>query len=356
MPDRPGQSRALIATLLGDDPIAAEGAAARLVILGRPAVRNLVLALHDAPAAHVVRLLGVLERLGDPLAQHALIGALADRREDVAAAAAGALGVLLASDRTTVATAALDHLTAVTLDTARPRALRLAALEALGSHDPDVVAPVRAQLLSDADEAIRAAARGTDRVSAPEDVRTHPVGPLSPAAIVEAAASGTLPADAELLRQALSAPVEFPLPDLHRVVQHLVAAERAHPEMASGWRMARAAAHQALAGRHSRLAVYDLRETIVKLGAATPVGFLSALHAVGDTASLDAIVDAWSASDDGWFKGQLSGAFAAIVQREGLTRRHGAIRKLSHRAPAMVQALWPRDGQPLQARRSVGGQ
>ncbi len=303
-----------------------------------------MLALDTAPTSHAVRVLGVLERIGDPLAQPALLQALADSRDEVAVAAAAALGVLLTSDRTTAATAALDHLTAAALAFSRPRAVRLAALEAMTASGLEIVASVRAQLLSDGDEAVRAAAQAPPGgLEAPDaDMGPPDAGHPSPDAIVQAAAAGTLPLEAETLRQALSASAAVALSDLHRVVQCLVAHERAHPEEAAAWRVARAAAHQALAARHSRLAVYDLRDTIVQAGAATPVGFLSALQVVGDAASLDAIVEAWTATDDSWFKGQLSAVFAAIVQREGLTRRHGVMRRLAQRMPGAVHALWPK--------------
>ena len=344
MPERPGQSRALIATLLDDDPVAAEAAAARLAILGRPSVRNLLLALPGASTVQAVRVLGVLERLGDPLALSALADAVADARDEVAEAGVVALAVLLTAPRSTVAATALDHVTAAALDTSRARQVRLAALRALVALDLDIVAPLRAQLLTDADVEVRAAAEAVPGSAANEDA--SPTGPSSaassPVAVVLAAAGGTFPNDPDDLRMALvSAGEEVALADLHRVIQRLREVERHSPEEGE-WRAARATAHQALATRGSRLAVYDLRETVQALGVATPVGVLSALQAVGDTASLDAVVEAWVASDDPWFRGQLAATFAAIVQREGLTRRHGAVRKLTQRAPNAIDALWPK--------------
>lgn len=342
MPERPGQSRALIATLLGDDPVAAEAAAARLAILGRPSVRNLLLALPGASTVQAVRVLGVLERLGDPLAVSALADAVADARDDVAEAGVAALSVLLTAPRSTVAATALDHVTEAALDTSRARAVRLAALRALVALDLDIVASLRAQLLTDADVEVRAAAEAASALAADEDALPSPSGVASAADVVLAAAGGTFPTDPADLRQALaSAGEDVAVADLHRVIQRLREVERHSPE-ADEWRAARAAAHQALAARGSRLAVYDLRETVHALGVATPVGVLSALQAVGDTASLDAVVEAWTASDDPWFLGQLAATFAAIVQREGLTRRHGAVRKLTQRTPDAVEALWPK--------------
>jgi hypothetical protein len=107
------------------------------------------------------------------------------------------------------------------------------------------------------------------------------------------------------------------------------------------WRTVRASVHQALAARNSRLAVYDLRETIERLGAATPVGILSALQHVGDLPALESLADAWARDADEWFRTQLATAFAAIVTREGVTRRHAVIRKIAQRAPDALAALWP---------------
>lgn len=340
VPEQPGQSRALIATLLADDPIEAEAAAARLAILGRASVRNLLRALPDAQPAHAVRLLGVLERIADPLALPALVTTVMDVRVEVAQAAVAALAPLLVSPRVPIATAALDRLTALTLDATRPAAVRVAALDALATLDLEAVALVRAQLLADPDADVRAAARG----EAPRDDAPSPrsTAATAPETMAEAVA-GRLPADPDALRRALAAAEDVSPGDLLKLVQRLREEERRTTDV-SGWRTARAAVHQALAARGSRLAVYDLRETLAELGPATPVGILSALRVVGDVAALDVIVDRWEPAGDEWFTGHLADAFAAIVRRDGLTRRHGVIRKLAQRAPAAVQALWPTAG------------
>jgi hypothetical protein len=241
-----------------------------------------------------------------------------------------------------VAATALDHITAAALDSTRGRRVRLAALRALIALDLDVVAPLRAQLLADPDDEVRAAAESAPSIAPERAARPAAPADASPADLVLAAATGTFPAEPEVLRQALArVGDDIAAVDLHRVVQALREMERLSPA-GEAWRAARAAAHQALAVRGSRLAVYDLRETVQALGAATPVGVLSALQAVGDAASLDAVVEAWVASDDHWFRSQLAATFAVIVRREGLTRRHGAVRKLTQRAPDAVDALWPK--------------
>ena len=76
--------------------------------------------------------------------------------------------------------------------------------------------------------------------------------------------------------------------------------------------------------RGSRLAVYDLRESVEALGSQTPVGMLSALQQVGDVSVLDAVADAWAGSTNAWFRGQLVTIFREIVAREKITKRHAA--------------------------------
>jgi len=349
-PARPGESRLLVASLLGDDPVAADAAAARLAILGRPAVRPLVAALDGAPPAHAVRVLGVLEHLADPLAMPALARAAASDDAATAEAAVGALAPLLQARRGNVAATALDHLTAATLDRGRPRPIRLAALRALSAVDLEAVALVRAQLLSDPDEAIREAAGGS-AATAPPPEADRPASVATgarasapsevPAALVGEAAAGRLPEDPECLRTALARAEDVSLGDLHRLVEVLRGVERAtRDDRAAGWLACRAAAHQALAARGSRLAGYDLRDTLVALGPNTPVGMLSALRDVGDAAALEAIAEAWTQHEDGWLRHQLAAVWAAIVQREGLTRRHGVVRRAAQRWPAAVTALW----------------
>ncbi len=352
-PARPGEARLLVAELLGDDGVASETAAARLAILGRPSVRPLLHALETAGPAHAVRVLGVLERLADPLTLPAVTAAAGSTSPEVAEAAVWALSALLQAPKAAVSTAALDHLTATALDAERPRPVRLAALQALSSLDLEAVALVRAQLLSDADEEVRRAAGGTARDENDGDAgeagaaqNEHadervPAARESHADVIHAAVAGTLPRDPEVLRVALGHADAVSVTDLHRLVVALRDAERhASATQAAGWLTCRAAAHQALADRDSRVAVYDLRDTLEALGPRAPVGILSALRDVGDAASLDVIVEAWSAHEDAWFRSQLASAFAAIVAREGLTRRHAVLRRASQRQPAALAALW----------------
>jgi hypothetical protein len=106
------------------------------------------------------------------------------------------------------------------------------------------------------------------------------------------------------------------------------------------WRVVRATTHLALATRGSRLAVYDLRESVEALGSQTPVGMLSALQQVGDVSVLEALADAHAGTTNAWFRGQLVTIFREIVAREKLTKRHAAMKKIAARLPESITELW----------------
>ena len=102
---------------------------------------------------------------------------------------------------------------------------------------------------------------------------------------------------------------------------------------------ARAAAHVALASRGSRLALYDLRESLESADAPLPVEFLAALSLVGDASCLEAIAAAYARpaasgrGRDDWWRQHLADAFRAIVAREAITRRHAVMKKIEKRWP-----------------------
>lgn len=339
MPSRPRQSRALLDDLIASsDPVAIEAATARLAIAGTPAVRHVLRMIEEAEPRHLPRLIAVLERVGDATTLPILQPLLSHGDPDVAHAAVDAVGVLLDAERAAIASSALDALTTVLLDRARPDAVRLRALDAIDhSLERDVVAPLRAQLLQDPSEAVRRAAAGQESPLLP------PV--LAPdASLLLAAANGELPDEAEPLRQATTTHGDrVPLTALQRLIQRVRAREETEDERSrrDAWRVVRATAHLALATRGSRLAVYDLRETLVRLGSETPVGMLSALQQVGDASVLDAIAEAYGRTDDAWFRGQLVMIFHAVVARDGVTRRHAVVKKVAARAPEALAALWP---------------
>ena len=346
MPARPGQSKVLLDELLAsDDPVAVEAAIARLAIIGRPALRQLLQRIGDADVPHQPRLLRVLERMGDPGALPTIRPLMAHGAADVASAAVDAMGALLDAREAAIAAAALDALTATLLDTSRADAVRLRAFEAIagatdrsGTYEADVVAPLRATLRRDSSAAVRKAMSDDDVDGAETAAASEPAGE----ARLEAFATGALTIDPEDLRRVIgSHGGAVPLTMLHRIIERVRAHEASvAPGQVEAWRVARATAHLGLAARGSRLAIYDLRETLEALGAQTPVGMLSALQQVGDSSVLDVVADAWQATSDAWFRGQLVTIFRAVVERERMTRRHAAVKKLAARAPDALAALW----------------
>jgi hypothetical protein len=346
VPSRPGQSKALLDELLAShDSVAVEAAIARLAIIGRPALRHVLARVGQSDVAHQPRLLRVLERIGDPSALSTIRPLMQHTAQDVALAAIDAMGALLDARDGAVASAALDALTATLLDAARDEAVRLRAFETIAgapgrtpTYEAEVIAPLREQLSRDRSAIIREAVGVGPSSGAPAGEINGPSGEAQ----LENMAAGDLPADPEVLRLLLGAHgASVPLTMLHRVIERVRAHESTvAPADAEAWRVVRATAHLALAARGSRLAVYDLREALAVLEAQTPVGMLSALQQVGDASVLDVLADAWQGSTDTWFRGQLVTIFRAVVERERITKRHAAVKKLAARAPDTLAALW----------------
>ena len=106
------------------------------------------------------------------------------------------------------------------------------------------------------------------------------------------------------------------------------------------WRAARGALHQALALRGSRLAIYDLRETLDETREPLPVSFLAALHVVGDESCVEPLARAFARTpDDPRWRHQLGAAFRAIASREKVTRRHAAFKRIAARWPEAAREL-----------------
>jgi HEAT repeat protein len=322
---------ALVAGLSADCCSAREAAVARLTVIGARAVERLVeVASSDAPALARAAAFRALEAIGDRRGFDAALRSLDDTDPSIAAAAASAVRPFL---RGAAGAIGLDRLAALALDAARDAPGRLAAMQALADLDSAALAPLWTTLRDDKDASVRAYAR--------ERAAKRPAVRADPAALLEAAADGLLPEDAGALRQALAhVPDPVAVTTLLRLVQRI----RERESLETGprrdeWTMARAAAHAALAARGSRLALYDLRESLEATTAPLPVEFLAALSAIGDASCLESIAAAnarWSASghaERDWWRRHLIEAFRAIVSRERLTRRHAVMKKIEKRWP-----------------------
>lgn len=316
------QIDSLIADLAGGSTITREAAIARLTVMGARAVQRLVaLAASASPSAARTAAFRTLEGIADPRALEPALQAIADADPAVVTAAIGAARIFMRSAR---GAAAVDRLTAVTLDRRRTEAVRLAALRALRDLDAATIAPLLASLADDPNEAVRTAAATT-----PARGRTG----ADPLDLLATAAQEGLPDDPGTLRTAIvHAGGAAPLPHLLQIVERV--REREASESASrrgDWATTRAAAHVALAMRGSRIAVYDLRESIERARAPLPVEFLTALSLIGDASCLEAIAGAHAKARDAWWRDRLADVFTTIASREKITRRHAVMKKIARR-------------------------
>jgi len=344
------QIETLVRDLSSPDAVARDAAVARLTVIGSRAVERL-LAVADSNAETIARAAAwrTLEAIGDPRALDPALRALAGSSTDPAIGAAAA-GVTRAFMRGPRGAAVVDRVTTVVLDRARPDIVRLAALRALRELEPATIAPVLAALAGDASAEIRAEAATAARETGSKQRQTRkkerepfPGSPKrpwreggrraapDPTAVIADAAERALPDDPNALRAALGqAGDASPLTLLLRIVERVREREGAEPAARRDeWRLARAAAHQALAVRGSRLALYDLRETLETAKGRLPVEFLAPLALIGDASCLEAIAAAHAAARDAWWRQHLADAFYTIVARERLTSRSAVMRRVA---------------------------
>ena len=327
----------LIADLAGGRAAAREAALARLTLVGPRAVERLatLATSPDAAAASRGAALRALEAISDPRALKPALEILSDRAIDpsIAVAAAAVARVFLTGKQ---GAAAVDRLTSTAIDRARPESVRVAALRALRDLEPKTIAPLLASLAADPSAAIRAeAAPKQKRARAPAQ---DPLA-LVNSAVTQGVADENL--DAAAVGRALTeAGDAVPLPDLHRLIERVREALEPDSRQAE-WTAVRAAAHVALANRGSRLALYDLRESL-NSGVRLPDEFVAALAMVGDASCLEAIASAHAKTKHAAWRGQLAHAFRAIVARERLTRRHAVVKRIARRFARTLEELWPR--------------
>jgi hypothetical protein len=341
----------LLRDLQSGDDVSREAAVARLSVIGTRAVEGLVAvaASGPAPAARAAALTA-LEAIGDPRAIEPAFDLLLGGDAALAAPAAGVLRVALDTAR---GDEVLDRLTAVALDAARATHARLAALSALKALPSRTAEPIWRKLQDDPDAAVRAAVG-----------QTSPETEMAPPAALQAASEGRLPDDPDTLRRWITAgATEVTLSVLHRLVESARRREdeTTDPVRRTAWMTARAAAHLALADRGSRVALYDLRETI-ESGAPAPVEMLKALESIGDRSCLEAIAAAFArlsgdrpgkgpaasagagsaGAESAWWRQHLATAFRAIAAREKLTERHAVVRQIRARWPeAAIDLIGP---------------
>jgi hypothetical protein len=279
---------------------------ARLRVLGARALPRLVALIRtESDAAVRAAALSALEGLDDSRAADAALACLADD-DAVAVAAIGVLRGWLTGDH---GLPALDAVTGLALTRTRSAAVRLAALDALSDLPRDLVAPVLEQ---DGGEAEGGLPEGSPHVRDLDD----------PLAVREwVAAHGG--------RAALST--------LHDLVVRCREREKAEPSarLRQEWLVARGTAHVALAQRRSRVALYDLRESLDIATTPLPLDFLTAVTTIGDASCLEPMARAWeAATNETWWRDRLAGAAAEIVARERIGARSAVLKR--------VRTKWPR--------------
>jgi hypothetical protein len=322
--------RSLVAVLGGDDEVAREAAIARLAVIGARAVDKLIAAFEQATDRSTrLAILRTLEAIGDdrggPIARRALI-----EGGDLAVAATAVLKTLLTSSQDEPASEALDTLVATALDAGNEHRVRLAAVEALEESAGDVGKRVARTVREDKGQLRKPAA--------PPDVDT-----ARRDAIWQDALEGRLPDEPRVFRNALAArAATAPLNTLRKLIEAVRLRESdAPPRMREGWCALRGALHQALALRGSRVALYDLRESLTgsdTLPGSVVPSFVGALQLVGDESCLEPLAAMFERSaGDAHRQHQLESAFRAIARRERISRRHKVMRRLEARGSALVQ-------------------
>ncbi len=327
------QIDALVADLTAGEGVRREAAVARLTVIGARAVERVV-ALVESKAPPAARIAGLraLEAIGEPRALGSALRSIDDPDVGVASAAIATARAFLRSPR---GNTAVDRLTAAALDRARDAGVRTAAIQALATLEPSTLEPLWRTLVHDPDPDVRAIAHG--RAAPPPTAAADAL-----AALTRAADTGVLDDPAALRDRLARAGGELALPLVHRLIERLREQEASEPAAArrAQWAHARAAAHLTLAHRGSRLAVYDLRESLEAADAALPVEFLTALALVGDASCLEPIAAAYGRKDDDWWQQHLADAFRAIVARERITRRQAVVKKIEKRWPTALGDLW----------------
>lgn len=336
-PRRPVPSiTALVNDVVAGAPIAREAAVARLAIAGARAEGLVIQAIGAAQPRGQAALLGVIERWTTARALAAGIDCLSSADPTVSAAAVAAVRPHLGSEDPDAAARALDALVTTCLDDTRAEAARLAAIDALADVGGDAVEAVHQRLREDASPRIRRTVVGVaGRAGAAGRVG------LAGAAQLEALAAD--PGRDPLVVQRLigEAGAQATLAALHQLVLAVGHLERTTASDAerAGWTLALGAAHRALAARGSRLARQDLRDALERTPPERLGELVQAAEAIGDAACLAPLAAAWTSAAEGGTRTRLASAFAAIVAREGLTRRHAAVKDVIARWPGAAVEL-----------------
>jgi hypothetical protein len=287
----------------------------------------------NSPSIRIAALAS-LEGCRDAAAVAPILATLADVDSEVRVAGLAVARTLLEGPH---GADVLDVVTGLALAPGQPVAVRRAAVAALADLPARTLRPLVQRLRKDADPAVRAL------------VEPQQIAPArDPASTLTRAAEDQLPSDPDyVLSLVAEAAAGVPLPTLHRLVGAIRAREEAEarPSRRRDWLTVRGAVHQALAARASRVAAYDLREAIESAQEPLPDDFLRAAAAIRDATVLEALAGAYvraTGSDAARWRSDLADAIRAIVAREQLTTRHGAVKRLRARHGEAMASLLPR--------------
>ena len=325
----------LIADLASPSAITRDVSVARLTVIGERAVSRLMALVADREATTEARVAAIhaLEGIGDTRAFDPALAALDDPDPAIGAAAIGVLQIFLSAPR---GMEALDRLSATALDRSRDRSVRLAAIRALRDLGPTTISPLLDALGSDPDQAIAMAAG------------LGPAASADPVHVLKEAAEGTLPDSPGVLKLALTeSAAQVPPAVLQQVIERVRFREGAETgPVRAEWTALRGAAHSALAQRGSRLALYDLKESLESARDPLPVEILGAAATIGDASCLECVAAAYTRAleqgvrVDDWWRQRLTDVFRTIATREQVTRRTAAGKKLSSKYREAAAILW----------------
>jgi hypothetical protein len=357
VPSRSGRIQELLGRLASGGPAERDSAVAGLTLLGTRVIEPLRAILPTASRAARLAALEVLDRIEDHAALAPLLDLVGDEDEPVARRAmevaggrpdpraaralAGVLagaapasrrrGAVLALVRLQAAglVEALDPLAARLLDEGEDAGLRVAILDALQAQEPPLAAatlrPLLKRLAASADPQLAARARSIK--DAPVSVDRLVDELVAPGRSAEAVARTTA---ALVLRGAPA------IPALQRALERLGPPGRNGGDASS--LRARAAIHEALATLDSRVALYDLRETIATRPRAVMPALLRAAGRVGD-GSLVPLLARVVAEETAWLEA-CAAALAAIVAREKLRKTSAACRAVRPDDRSAFLLLW----------------
>ena len=316
-----------------------DAAVARLSVLGARATNRLLsLISSDGDPTARAAALRVLEGADDSRALDSMLNAVDAQADIVAVAAIAAVRTFLRGPR---GASVVERLTRVALDGSRGDDARVAALDALSGLEPTTIAPLLTALRDDPRDVVRRAASGAPT-------------PTASARIARAATQELPDTPRELIDALASAASTASIPALLQVIERVRHREvDAPPQERVAWAHARGRVHVELASRGSRVALYDLRETLNASTGPLAVDFLSALSMAGDGSCLEAIADAYARStaagigNERWWRDHLAEVFRAIVEREGITRRQSVVKRIERRMKPTFDELWSgRAGKP----------